>query len=114
MAGEARPRLVKLVRDGIARHLGSQTVSYESIPNTSVHITELRKKLLEEVAEYLSEPCEEELADVLAVVRALALVDLRVEWSKITTLELSKHGDRGGFEEGIGMYVLTTATEHER
>lgn len=109
MLDDTRPRLVKLVRDGIGRRLGSQTAVYEPIPDTSEHVTELRKKLLEEVGEYLLEPCEEELADVLAVVRALALVDLRVEWSKITALELAKHGERGGFEDGIGLYLVKTA-----
>lgn len=106
-----RPRLVKIVRDRIGRHSPDHTVTYEPVSREQ-HVHGLRAKLVEEAVEYLLDPSVAELADVLAVVRALAIVDLGAGWEAVTIAELDKYGDRGGFEAGVGMFVNTTAEAH--
>jgi predicted house-cleaning noncanonical NTP pyrophosphatase (MazG superfamily) len=97
--------LVKLVRDHIPRLLeGEGTTTYRPVPREE-HVKLLRGKLIEEALEYVLDPSVGELADVLAVARALAIVDLRTGWHAVQAVELEKHGVRGGFVQGIGMYV---------
>lgn len=84
---------------------GDGTLTYRPMAPDE-HVRRLRAKLLEEAVEYVTKPSADELADVLAVARALALVDLKVTWPTVAALELARHGERGGFEEGIGMYAL--------
>jgi predicted house-cleaning noncanonical NTP pyrophosphatase (MazG superfamily) len=67
---------IKLVRDateGIINSSGKPgELFYDELPDTD-RAAWLRKKLLEEVGEYLVEPGLDELADVLAVVEALTV-----------------------------------------
>jgi predicted house-cleaning noncanonical NTP pyrophosphatase (MazG superfamily) len=75
----ARGYPIKLVQDHIGERLGGNgTITYEPCPDAETHVALLRRKLLEEAAEYLARPSVGELADVLEVVWSLALVDLRV------------------------------------
>lgn len=110
-----RPRLVKLVRDRIGEFVGESTVSYEPIDDPELAIKALRRKLVEEALEYMDDPCIAELADVLAVVEALADADLRCGFDAIDAEAAAKYLERGGFADRIGMYVETTAPDrHER
>ncbi|HEX7088692.1 MAG TPA: nucleoside triphosphate pyrophosphohydrolase [Longimicrobiales bacterium] len=96
--------LVKLVRDGIPALLkGEGTLTYEPMPKEE-HVKHLRRKLVEEAMEYVTDPSVGELGDVLAVVRDLAVVDLGVEWEDVFAAERRKRRVRGGFADGIGMY----------
>lgn len=110
-----RPRLVKLVRDGVGALLGHSTVSYEPIPDDSgpgfagTAIGALRRKLIEEAVEYLENPSKGELADVYEVVCALAKHDLGLEFHEVQDEAERKLEERGGFEGLTGMYVTTTA-----
>lgn len=88
---------VKLVRDGTTDVIGEHgTVFYGNLP-PSEREPWLRRKLIEEVAEYVADPSLGELADVYAVVEGLAYAagyhvdDLRA------MLEADR---RGGFLEG--------------
>jgi predicted house-cleaning noncanonical NTP pyrophosphatase (MazG superfamily) len=110
---ERRPRLIKLVRDYIGQFLdGDSTVTYEVIPNEHV-LPALRAKLLEEVGEYLVDPCLGELADVYEVVCALADAE-GFGLSGVQAEAGSKVQERGGFYRGVGMYITTTApARHE-
>lgn len=61
-------RLVKLVRDTIPEKVGDQKVVYTTIPTRNEFVGALRQKLLEEVAEYLANPCASELGVISALV----------------------------------------------
>ncbi len=108
-----RKRLVKLVRDGVGQFLGSAEVSYEQVGGEQLPQL-VRAKLLEEVGEYLQNPTVGELADVYEAVRACCIHDLGitpVEWRREI---LAKREERGAFDDGTGMYVITTASpRHE-
>jgi predicted house-cleaning noncanonical NTP pyrophosphatase (MazG superfamily) len=101
---EGSLKLVKIVRDRIPELMGSSDVVYAQVSDQEKYIKELRKKLLEEAFEYLTDPGVEELADVFAVVEALATTH------GYTLYELTQQADkkaqaRGGFENHFGMYV---------
>lgn len=109
-----RPRLVKLVRDRIGEFVGDSTVGYAPIADPAEAIAALRLKLVEESVEYLRDPCKAELADVLAVIQALALLDVCCGWVAVEEEADAKAAERGGFLNLVGMYVQTTAPErHE-
>jgi predicted house-cleaning noncanonical NTP pyrophosphatase (MazG superfamily) len=60
----------------------------------------LRKKLREEVSEYLRDGSPETLVDALEVIYALAGMD-GVTKHKLEKLRKEKSDDRGSFDEGI-------------
>lgn len=113
----SQPRLVKLIRDRMGELLSTSTVRYAPIPDRATRIRALRSKLVEESAEYLANPSLGELADVLEVVRALAEQDLDLGGGAVALVlaeAASKRRERGGFRDGVGMYVETTASaRHE-
>ncbi|WP_329125078.1 nucleoside triphosphate pyrophosphohydrolase [Streptomyces sp. NBC_01353] len=94
----------KLVRDRIPqiiRENGAEPVIY--IAGRDEYRSRLRDKLGEEVAEFLEadeDSAPEELADVLEVVRALA-VDLGVDADHLEKIRDGKAGERGGFADRI-------------
>jgi len=95
---------IKLVRDDIGARLGGDgTITYEPISDREEHVRLMRKKLVEEAAEYLTNPSVGELADVYAVLRALAIVDLGTTPEEVGRVALEKHNERGGFERGMLM-----------
>lgn len=106
-------RLVKLVRDDIAKFLGSTEVEYKAIEDPALYSMELRKKLIEEAAECAMEPSLGEIADVYEALVALAH-DLGHTETAIRAEADCKAMERGGFFNGVGMYVQTTApARHE-
>ncbi len=104
-------RLVKLVRDDIGSGLGSTIVTYSPIPDRQEAIQALRRKLVEETLEYVLNPCVDELADVLEVVRTLAVEDLELNLATVVAWADDKADERGGFGALQGMYVQTKETE---
>lgn len=104
-------RLVKLVRDDVERFCGGDTVvRYEQMSRAEL-VGELRKKLIEEAAEYLIDPSDEELADVLEVVETLAVFGHDEGMGGIRRAQLRKRAHKGAFLDGLGMY-LHVAPEH--
>lgn len=101
-------KLVKIVRDKIPSLVGDEgtdgAVVYRVVSREEVGLG-LRKKLVEEVAEYLVDPSVGELADVLEVAYALARWDLQVELWELDAARNRKLAGRGGFRDGIGMFV---------
>ena len=97
-------RLLKLVRTGIPGILNDVEIVYQEIPHDEF-VDCLRDKLFEEVKEYLREPSLDELADVYEAVRALARHDLGSSIENVESTADVKVKDRGGFDEGIGMYL---------
>lgn len=107
---EAKPYLVKLVRDAVAAKLVTDTIVYEPIGDRTEALKLLRGKLVEEAVEYLLDPCVHELADVLEVVQALAWHDLdRTPMAAIDSEAKRKRESRGGFHGLTGMYAATSA-----
>lgn len=104
---ESRPRLVKLVRDDVGKFLPARTsgVFYAPIDDQRLAIHELRKKLLEEGAEYLLAPSVDELADVLEVWSALSTQDLGVSLAELHDAAWRKRQEKGGFDKLMGMWV---------
>lgn len=104
--------LVKLVRDRVRKAVGGDgTVDYRRLPPDE-HVKRLRAKLAEEALEYALDPSLAELAHVMAVVEALAVVDLGVSTIEVEEQMLADYDERGGFLEGVGMYV-THPWDHE-
>lgn len=97
--------LVKLVRDRVGDLLGDQTVLYQPITDHDEAVKQLRAKLVEEAVEYIQQPSLEELADVLEVVKALALVDLGESWIDVEGVAEMKERARGGFRGLVGMFA---------
>jgi predicted house-cleaning noncanonical NTP pyrophosphatase (MazG superfamily) len=95
------PVFNKLVRDKIPEIIAAN----DQVPITRTlddeeYEVQLRKKLQEEVAEYLEDVNTEELADILEVVYALG-VQLGVTPHELEQLRLQKAQKRGGFEKRI-------------
>ncbi|MEV6281919.1 nucleoside triphosphate pyrophosphohydrolase [Kribbella sp. NPDC051770] len=95
----------KLVRDRmpeIIRAKGEEAVVYRA--GAAEYRRRLREKLVEEVDEFLGEgereAALEELADVMEVVRALA-VDLGASAEDVERIRVAKAAERGGFAERV-------------
>lgn len=96
---------IKLVRDRTAEVINSSKVPgdlfYARLDEDADLGEWLRKKLGEEVLEYVVAPGVDELADVLAVVEALAAT----HGHSLDALVQIERGDpRGGFLNGVMMY----------
>jgi len=102
MGGFAEMRFDKLVRDKIP-----EVVKNKYLKTPVIHIAKkseyeecLKNKLQEEVAEFLVDNNEEELADILEVVYALASVK-NIGKAQLEEIRKKKFEERGGFEKKI-------------
>ena len=82
------------------------------ILNQEDYITELRKKSNEELQEYLTaetnEEALEELADLLEVIHALAIIhDSSIE--EVEKIRVKKAEKRGGFSDKVFLIEVTDA-----
>lgn len=72
--------------------------------NAAEYQRELKTKLQEEVAEYVSAPTDkeavEELADLLEVMRSL-VEQHGATWEQLEAVRLQKAAERGGFSERV-------------
>lgn len=104
-------RLVKLVRDDVEKFCGGDMVVRYEPMSEAEFVAELRKKLVEEAAEYLLDPSPEELADVLEVVETLAAFGHDGGMEEVRRAQLRKRGHKGSFLDRLGMYLFV-AKEH--
>jgi len=90
----------KLVRDGIPDILEERGGEYylRRVDTDGEYFYHLRNKLVEEVAEFLTDPNVEELADIHEVILALA-TELGYTQAALDEERLKKRRDRGGFSE---------------
>ena len=91
----------KLVRDkipAIIRNNGAIPVTHAS--NDAEYWEKLKDKLIEEAEEFLQEPSEEELADVLEVIDAICDVK-RISKDKLEGIKKRKADEKGRFKERI-------------
>lgn len=101
-----RRRLVKLVRDRVAPFLDSPEAVFEPIEDEERLLDALDEKLIEEAVEYLKRPSVGELADVLETIRALAIRRHGCGLDAVVNEMLDKRHERGGFTEGMGLFVV--------
>ena len=99
----------KLVRDKIPQIIQSRKKSctFRKLDEQS-YLLELRKKLSEEVNEYLEDPCKEELADILEVIDALAKTK-GLTFSEVFKIKEKKKEERGAFADRIFLKSVTEA-----
>ena len=74
---------------------------------------ELRKKLSEEVKEYLEDPCKEELADIIEVIDALAQSE-GFTLPDILKIKKRKKEERGGFTDRLFLESVTEGEDGPR
>jgi len=100
----------KLVRDnipGIIEQDGKTPVCHTA--SEEEYDKKLLAKLLEEIAEFEANPCEEELADIMEVIHALKNRH-GFHWSDINSIRKRKWQERGGFDQRI---ILTKVVEND-
>ena len=102
----------KLVRDRIPEIIAAAG----SRPKTRVldeaeYISELRRKLVEEVEEFNTSNDAEELADILEVLFAIAS-QMRIDPVLLDELRRSKKEERGGFEAKV--FLINVESREER
>lgn len=91
----------KLVRDRIPEIIAKQGKKYSSsILSEKDYLKELKIKLQEEVDEFLESENDEELADILEVIFALAGAKGTSEES-LLQIRLKKRQERGGFDRRL-------------
>tara|TARA_Y100000034_G_C6887633_1_gene407761 strand:+ start:1152 stop:1463 length:312 start_codon:yes stop_codon:yes gene_type:complete len=91
----------KLVRDNIPSIMSTQGKNFRThVAEPEEYKIKLKEKLIEEVHEFLEEPCLEELADILEVFSALvdAMGYSQEELAECTT---DKSDEKGSFESRI-------------
>jgi predicted house-cleaning noncanonical NTP pyrophosphatase (MazG superfamily) len=97
---------IKLVRDKIrdldSVHMGG--VQIWAVGSTT-RLTMLKKKLLEEAAEYLVDGEVGELADLLEVIECLAKLDHGYDYAALRKLQMDKRRQRGGMLRGHVLYA---------
>jgi len=93
---------MKLVRDCIPEIIeedGNWCLT-RTVLNAEEHIRMLRDKMSEEVQEFIENPCYEEAADMLEVVKAFCYLN-NLEWDSVLGAAVDKEERRGGFYNGI-------------
>ena len=101
----------KLVRDGIPRILEKENkVCSYRVANKEEYPAYLKKKLQEEVAEFIEKPCIEELADIAEVLNALSFT-VGTTPGILGTAMRSKSARRGRFSKG---YILESVGKDEK
>jgi len=91
----------KLVRDkipGIIRKSGQQATTHTA--NEDEYREKLHEKMREEVDEFLQDPSEEELADVMEVLNAIANV-YNLSREKTAAIQKEKAASRGTFDKKV-------------
>ena len=94
---------MKLVRDNVPEILlNSKKNPIYHVAKPQEHKSLLRKKLLEEVKEFLEQECIEEIADILEVLEQIAK-EYQYNWMEILKTKELKKQKNGGFDK---MFVL--------
>ena len=93
---------MKLVRDLIPKIIkeNGKDCRWHKINNHSEHMSYLKLKIIEEADEFIEDPCLEEAADMLEVVKAFAKIN-NLNFEEVISVAQNKTKKRGGFKEGI-------------
>jgi len=93
---------MKLVRDGIPELIeeSGKTCKFRTAHGLDEHIVFLRAKMAEETSEFFADPCYEEAADMVEVIKSLCYLH-KLEWEVVLGVAVDKEERRGGFLGGI-------------
>ncbi len=94
-----KPKLVRDYIPEIIEETGSICVT-RFAHGIDEHMVMLKEKMYEETQEFIQNPCYEEAADMLEVVRAFCHL-AKLEFSKVEEVAQKKKGERGSFSRGI-------------
>ncbi len=98
----------KLIRDNIPSIMSAQGKNFRThVAEPEEYKVKLKEKLIEEVNEFLEDPCLEELADILEVFSALVDV-MGYSQDELAECVSDKSYERGAFESRI---ILETVEE---
>jgi predicted house-cleaning noncanonical NTP pyrophosphatase (MazG superfamily) len=93
---------MKLVRDLIPQIIreSGKDCKWRTAYGEDEHIVFLRAKMDEEVAEFIENPCYEEAADMIEVIKAFCHLN-ELEWEVVLGAAERKEEERGGFTGGV-------------
>ena len=93
---------MKLVRDYIPEIImkSGRQCEYFRIESEGQHMAFLKEKMLEELDEFMSEPCEEEAADMLEVLLSMLKVK-GISFEDVEDAAFTKRLERGSFNDGF-------------
>ena len=93
---------MKLVRDYIPEIImkSGRGCEYFRIESDDQHMAFLKEKMLEELNEFMAEPCEEEAADMLEVF--LSMLKIKgINFEEVEDAAFTKRLERGSFNDGF-------------
>ena len=92
---------MKLVRDGIPQIIeeDGRSCKWRHVLGEAEHIAKLAAKMREEVGEFVDNPCYEEAADMIEVVKAFCYLN-GLEWDLVLGWAVNKQETHGGFHNG--------------
>ena len=93
---------MKLVRDCIPQIIeeDGRTCKWRRVFGEDEHIAKLSAKMREEVNEFVDNPCYEEAADMVEVIKAFCHLN-GLEWDAVLGAAMNKQETHGGFHTGI-------------
>lgn len=93
---------MKLVRDYIPEIImrSGRQCEYFRVESESQHMAFLKEKMVEELNEFMADPCEEEAADILEVF--LSMLKIKgINFEEVEDYAFTKKLERGSFDEGL-------------
>lgn len=99
----------KLVRDNILNILDEQgkKYTYHKVFTDKEYMNSLKDKLIEEVSEFIEDPCIEEVADIMEVIRTICKIQ-DIDLISLEEVIENKNKLKGSFNKGI---ILETVDE---
>ena len=93
---------MKLVRDCIPEIIEAdgKWCLTRTVHSLDEHMVLLKAKMEEETQEFVDNPCYEEAADMIEVIKALCRLN-KLEWESALGAAERKEEERGGFYNGI-------------
>ena len=93
---------MKLVRDHIPQIIqeSGKNCLCRHVNGADEHMVWLKEKIVEEAQEFIENPCYEEAADMVEVIKAFCHLN-NLEWDSVLSTAASKQETHGGFYSGI-------------
>lgn len=98
---------MKLVRDYIPEIIDQdgKWCLARTVSNLDEHMTMLGEKIAEEAQEFIENPCAEEAADMLEVVKTFCHLN-NIAWEDVIESGDSKRKGNGGFMHGVVLQAV--------
>jgi predicted house-cleaning noncanonical NTP pyrophosphatase (MazG superfamily) len=103
---------MKLVRDCIPQIIeeDGRVCKWREVADEGEHTIRLRTKMQEEVDEFIKDPCYEEAADMLEVLKGFCYLH-SLDFEVVMNVAEDKRETRGGFEGGIVLEQVLEKSE---